>query len=194
MLQETLKQATQINHDELEGLMYVQEIMNETLPVDHYKEILATNYIIHNALEEILHGSLSRSLAEGLDLNSRNKLPALKADLQEMKIPESFANSDTSLAISSDAWILGALYVMEGATLGGNMIVRKLKTNSNLEKLHLKFNYYQVYGAELIPKWKRFVEVLNKQPESTHPDSIAGATYLYNYIASVQKLNRLSFK
>ena len=192
MLQETLKQATRNNHDALEGLMYVQEIMNGTLTVNHYKEILVTNYTVHNALEGILHDSLSQSVADELDLNSRNKLTALKADLQEIEIPEPFANATAGLTIGSDAWIMGALYVMEGATLGGNVIVKKLKTNPNLNTLNLNFNYYHVYGTELIPQWKRFVEVLNKQPESAYPDSIAGATEMFNYIASVQKFNKLN--
>ena len=196
MLQQILKQATQNNHDELENLMYVREIMDGCLSVNHYKEILCTNYIVHKSLEGLFHNTLSTLIAEEIDLKHRAKLLALQTDMQEMQVPEPSVSKLNNIAnvYNNDARILGALYVLEGATLGGNVIVRKLKTNDNLNGLNLSFSYYQVYGSELVPKWKNFVEVLNAQPESSYPDSIAGASNMYNYIAAVQKSNVLSFQ
>ena len=194
MLHETLKRATQDNHDELENLMYVQEIMSGSLPVGHYKQILITNYVVHKLYEAPLYSALPQLLAGEINLYFRYKLAALEADMQELQLPLPNIDSLVYPAINydADAKILGALYVLEGATLGGSVIVKKLKTNPNLNALNLNFNYYQVYGDQLIANWKTFVAVLNKQPESAYADIIAGATGMFNYIASVQKFHMLN--
>ena len=186
MLQETLKQATQQNHNELEQLMYVHEIMSGTLSVQQYKEILTTNYIVHKTFEDELYSSVSLQLTQQPNLDKRRKLDALIADMQEMQIElPSIEDSENISFGKNDAEILGALYVLEGATLGGSVIVKRLKTNPNFAALNPGFHYYQVYGAELIPYWKSFCEILNQQPQETFEQSITGAKKMFEYIAEV---------
>ena len=186
MLQETLKQATQQNHNELEQLMYVHEIMSGTLSVQQYKEILTTNYIVHKTFEDELYSAVSPQLVQQLNLDKRRKLDALIADMQEMQIALPSIESPENIRFGkTDAEILGALYVLEGATLGGSVIVKRLKTNSNFVALNPGFHYYQVYGAELIPYWKSFCEILNQQSQETFELSTAGAKKMFEYIAEV---------
>jgi len=189
MLQETLKQATQQNHDELEKLMYVQDIMNGSLTIDQYKRILLTNYIVHEHVEDQLHSGLSPQLANELELNKRAKLPALTADMREAGLSLSTAEHADVPAVSfvSDAEKLGALYVLEGATLGGNVIIKRLAVNQNLNNSGLGFHYYQVYGEQLIPYWKNFCAVINRQPETTREESVCGARKMFDFISAVQQ-------
>jgi len=190
MLHETLKLATRPNHDELEELMFVNDIMSGTLSLQHYKQILTTNYLVHKAFEDFLFDNLSSETAQGLNIAHRYKLPALLADMValQMEIPEP-VNDDELTFEKSDASVLGAMYVLEGATLGGSVIVKRLKTNPELSALNLDFNYYQVYGAELIPYWKTFCAVLDQQREDTYLDAIESAKKMFGYIASVQLQN-----
>jgi heme oxygenase len=191
MLHETLKKATQKNHDELEELMFVNDVMSGSLTLQQYKQILNTNYQVHKTVEDFLFNDLSPKTAEKLDLEHRKKLTALVADMQEALLPVVTADNDyTALDLeNNDATILGAMYVLEGATLGGNVIVKRLKVNPNLAGLNLNFNYYQVYGDQLVNYWKAFCSVLDAQPEDTFDKSIEGATKIFDYIAAVQQKN-----
>jgi heme oxygenase len=109
--------------------------------------------------------------------------------MDELNLPEP-ENDDEDISFDkNDAELLGAMYVLEGATLGGSVIVKRLKTNPNFEGLNL--NYYQIYGEQLIPMWKKFCEVLNQQPETSFDDAVNGAKKMFNYIAAVQQQNSL---
>ena len=190
MLHQFLKDATKHHHDELEQLMFVNEIMDGSLTLDHYRQILITNYIIHKAFEDELFDSLSPEVANQLDINNRHKLAALQQDLDELTISVADDEIPKSLVFDkNDAAILGAMYVMEGATLGGSVIVRKLQINLQLNHLGLNFNYYNAYGDQLIPRWKTFCEVLNEQPESAYQQALASAQQMFNYIADIQQHN-----
>ncbi|MDN3581644.1 biliverdin-producing heme oxygenase [Mucilaginibacter flavus] len=187
MLHETLKQATKHQHDQLEQLMFVGQIIDGSLTIDEYKKILTTNYLTHARTEELLHNSLSTELQEKLDIKNRAKLEALKKDLEEAKITVPPIEPETDfLDLDSDAAILGSLYVMEGATLGGNVIVKRLKTNLHLAPYNLNFYYYQVYGDKLIDNWKQFVAVLNTAAESEYDAAVDSANAMFEHIASLQ--------
>ena len=188
MLQDILNAATKKNHDELEELMFVNEIMNKTLSLEQYRVLVATNYIVHAAVEEKVHRALSPELQEKLAVSGRNKLAALEQDLQEMNISK--AELDQVPAewlkdgIDSTASALGAMYVMEGATLGGHVIQKNLQANPAFKDL--KLNYYTVYQKALIPNWLSFVEVLNTGiPESGYAAAEQSARQLFDGIARV---------
>ncbi len=192
MLQTALKEATTSYHSKLEQLMYVDEIINSTLTLQQYKQLLTTNYLVYASCENFLFNSLSSELAGKLNIKKRNKINALIADIDELKmmIPEK-KNTDHQLIIpENDAAILGALYVLEGATLGGNVIEKKLSNNIGITYLNLNFHYYQVYGSSLITYWKEFCEVLNQQPLETHAISIDAAKKMFEYIIYVQQETR----
>ncbi len=192
MIQERLKKDTRSNHDTLEELMFADSIMNGTLTLEQYKQLLTTNYLVHEALEDLLFNELYDQVGDELQLYRRRKLPALLIDLHELEMEapewagrEQGAESDAL----NEASVLGALYVLEGATLGGHVIVKRLAVNPLLNRLNLGFPYYQVYGSELIPNWKKFCEVLNKQPESAYPIILDGARRMFEYIAALQRGN-----
>jgi heme oxygenase len=188
MLHETLKQATLQQHNQLEQLMFVGQIMGGTLTFDEYKKILTTNYLTHAHIEEALYTNLSAHLREKLSIEDRIKLPALLQDLEEAKITIPLTEPDTSFVDThTDAAILGSMYVMEGATLGGNVIVKRLKTNPHLAPYNLDFHYYQVYGDKLVERWKQFVQVMDTTvPANEYNAAVKSAVTMFEYIASLQ--------
>jgi heme oxygenase len=197
MLHEILKEATRSRHEELEKWMFVDEIMNGSLSMEQYKTILSTNYQVHALLEDRLFGAADQHTAERLDLAQRRKLPALLLDLGEASMdPRELTRNPENIPFRSpdgnfdNAAVLGALYVLEGATLGGNVIVRQLKENPALNILPLGFHYYRVYGADLIPYWKTFCALLNEQIPSVWPAAKAGAMELFRLIIDLQRNNR----
>jgi heme oxygenase len=163
--------------------------MSGHLSLAQYKQILTTNYLVHKNFEHFLFDSLSPGIARQLDISHREKLAALQKDMDELDLSEPENDIEDISFNKNDAELLGAMYVLEGATLGGSVIVKRLKTNPNFEGFNL--NYYQVYGDQLIPMWKKFCEVLNQQPESSIDDAVNGAKKMFDYIASVQQQNSL---
>lgn len=168
MIAEILKTETAAKHKELESLMCVHDIMNHTLSINDYKKLLTVNYIIHQKLENKLANMLETNLAYELDMNSRLKLNVLEKDLAYWNIDSltlPALDFDLFIPDQNNAAVLGALYVLEGATLGGNVIRKHILANANFKNDENGLNYYGVYGAELGSKWKKFVTILNERVE-----------------------------
>lgn len=169
MIADLLRSETAEKHKELESLMFVQEIMNNSLSVENYKKLLTINYIIHQKLENKLANMLDANLARQLDMSSRLKLNALEKDLDYWNIDNltlPALNFELFIPDQNNAAVLGALYVLEGATLGGNVIKKHILANPNFQDAEGGLNYYGVYGADLGSKWKSFVAVLNQSVEA----------------------------
>lgn len=165
MIANLLRDQTSDKHNELESLMFVNEIMNGSLSISDYKKLLTVNYIIHHKLEKKLTDMLDADIFEKLQMHTRYKLTALEKDLDYWAIdPLSLPDLDFELFVPerNNAEVLGALYVLEGATLGGNVIKKQILKNPEFAHHKDGLNYYGVYGDELGSKWKTFVEVLNE--------------------------------
>jgi heme oxygenase len=188
MLHEKIKQATAHLHDQLEQKMFVGQIMDGSLTFEQYQTILNVNYVTHFAVEDFLFSGLSDELRQKLDIESRIKLPALLRDFEEINSAVAISPKPTPgfIDLNSDASILGAMYVLEGATLGGNVIAKRLKTNEQLLSYNLNYHYYQVYGDQLGLKWKQFLEVLNAIPEAEHEAAIKNAVNLFGHMANTK--------
>lgn len=182
MLQKILKEKTQALHDELENLMFVTEIMNKTLSLDQYKRNIVINYTVHKQLEHQLFDAASDELRYQLNLGLRKKLPALEKDILELNIEEGevlFQPGAEQLIFKNDAYILGALYVLEGATLGGHVIAKNLATNPNFTHQNIPVNYYSVYGEDLMDNWKSFVALLNTVAEEDYAAAVEGSIMMF---------------
>ncbi|WP_316799299.1 biliverdin-producing heme oxygenase [Pedobacter frigidisoli] len=191
MIANLLRTETAACHKELESLMYVNEIMNNSLSIEQYKKLLTINYIIHQKLENKLANMLDADLASDLDMNSRLKLSALEKDLTYWNIDSLTLpglNFDLFIPEKNNAEVLGALYVLEGATLGGNMIKRHILANPNFKDEEGGLNYYGVYGDELSAKWKSFVSILNDTvSEADYERCIASANHTFNNLINLSK-------
>lgn len=165
MIANLLRTQTAEKHQQLESLMFVNDIMNNTLSIDDYKKLLTINYIIHQKLEHKLANMLDNELAEKLGMKSRLKLDSLEKDLSFWEIDSltlPALNFEFFIPDNNNAEVLGALYVLEGATLGGNVIKKHILANNNFIGKEDGLNYYGVYGDELSTKWKTFVSILNE--------------------------------
>jgi len=191
MIANLLRAETAENHKALESLMFVNEIMNNSLSIDQYKKLLMVNYIIHQKSENTLANMLDADIAAALEMNSRLKLAALEKDLNYWGIDSLTLpglNFELYLPQKNTAEVLGALYVLEGATLGGNVIKRHILANPNFKDHEAGLNYYGVYGEELSTKWKNFVSVLNERVvEADYERCINSANQTFNNLINLSK-------
>ncbi|QDW24887.1 biliverdin-producing heme oxygenase [Pedobacter sp. KBS0701] len=191
MISNLLRTETAQNHKTLESLMFVNEIMNNSLSTDQYKKLLTINYIIHQKLENTLANSLDAAIAEQLGMKERLKLNALTQDLNYWNISSLTLpglNFELFVPEINTAEVLGALYVLEGATLGGNVIKRHILANPNFKNHEDGLNYYGVYGEELSTKWKIFVSVINQHiSEADYERCVNSANLTFNNLIKLSE-------
>lgn len=131
----------------------------------HYRRLLQAYYGFYQPLEtRLLDSGL---IPEGLDASARVKTPTLLKDLHALGLDEQAIAAlprcrllpvlDTSQAC------LGTLYVLEGATLGGQVLRREIARRLGLDA-ETGAAFLNVYGAETGKRWKDFLDYLNVVP------------------------------
>ncbi len=148
-LLERLRTATRPLHDKLDGAPISTSVMDGTLTAEDYRVLVAWQLRAHLVAEE--------GLAEfGWPGEYRYvaRLPALLAEAGHLRlvVPEV-----TSLAApGSLAEAMGRAYVLEGSSLGGNMILGHLKGNEGL-KASAPFAFYDFQRREGLGQWRGFL-------------------------------------
>jgi heme oxygenase len=145
-----LKSATEQEHKDIEAII---DPMKNFCSLPAYKAHLLKTLILYQCLEAELAG-LEWS-AIGIDFDARRKTPLLEEDLRFLQVPHP---SDTSIRSylhgAEPEFALGCLYVLEGATLGGQFISR------HLAKLGIGptsgGRFFNGYGAKTGEMWKAF--------------------------------------
>lgn len=185
-LQEKLKAHTQSLHNELEQQMFVNQIMQKTLNIAQYKQLVSCNYLVHWLNEDEIFNKISVKIADKIGLPKRKKLHSLSFDVDEVGIKKEQLEqlNITKIVLKNEYAALGAIYVLEGATLGGSVIIKQLRLNPNFPET-FNFSYYGIYGKELIPNWQEFLSHLNALPADSHNDVLAGAEQMFNEILNV---------
>lgn len=159
---ETLKAATASWHDALEAHAQSRKIMDLSLSRTAFERLLSFQYSLHQALEPQMTPYLDAHFPQLAYGETRQKLAALAKDMQVLKVaqaPPQVSDEDADY-IHTPAEALGAAYVLEGATLGGQVILRHLKQIPEIAQDE-PFHYYGLYGDQVGPRWKTFQSVAN---------------------------------
>lgn len=73
---------------------------------------------------------------------------------------------------------LGAMYVLEGSTLGGRFIAEHVESSLGLSPGQGD-DFFRGYGAQTIPMWREFQTALSAVPEQDGDAVIAAATQMF---------------
>jgi heme oxygenase len=154
-----LKQGTRIYHDALERKMVP---LLGTLSIHTYTDLLQKLFGFYKPLEERI-AALPGWHNLPVELERRQKAPLLARDLLWLKVTQPQLSQLTRCErlpeVKSVTEALGCLYVLEGATLGGQIISRHLKKNLALDEDRGCAFFYS-YGDEVGLMWKSFRETL----------------------------------
>ncbi|MGB3585808.1 MAG: biliverdin-producing heme oxygenase [Tunicatimonas sp.] len=161
-----IKEATQHQHQATEQLLFPQQNWSD-LSLDQYREFLQIQYVFYQRAEQQIDVALSPGLRQMLDWSNRQKLPWIEADLLEINAitPVGFPKD---MMVASEGEAMGLLYVTEGSTLGGRMIMKALQKNEKIAP-YTSFRFLSGYGADTSAYWKSFLRVLednHHQPET----------------------------
>lgn len=179
MILKRLKLATSACHTALEDQL---PLMKDDLSLSSYRQFVGRFFSFYAPLESQLMVSPHwRSLA--FDYTTRQKTPRLTLDLLAL------GSSSAELAatprctnlpvLTTPEELLGCLYVIEGATLGGRIITRQLQTQLGLT-LESGSAFFDGYGAQTGSNWKAFCTMLSNHAdlhadENHHAAIVAGA-------------------
>lgn len=156
-----LKAHTASYHDKLEMQMYVKEIFDRTLTFAQYCNLIHVNYVITDAIERSIHDALPANLRQELTIDKREKMQALEKDRKALGLHTIVMHHSHKPLYRNVQEAFGGMYVLEGATLGGNVIARHLKEMPVLQQQ--PFYFYSVYGNTTRDKWLAFTQVLNRE-------------------------------
>ncbi|RNA61778.1 heme oxygenase [Chryseobacterium nematophagum] len=182
MLSEYLKRNTAEYHDAAEKLFNSEKIFNRTFTLEDYKKIIVTNYVMLLNSEDKIFNHLS-SIYEGkLQLIERKKLFLIEMDLESLSVKQIIPSYDIEFDNENEA--LGALYVIEGSTLGGNVIAKQLSKTEGFE--NITFNFFGCYQENTGSMWKTFKEVLDTNvKEENYNEVLSGAKKLYTFLLNL---------
>ena len=174
MFIERLRSETKHNHQALEKAMIPG--LKQAVTPEAYAKILNVFYGYFKPIENLLDAQLDEKIVPAY--GQRRKAHILLEDLSAMNLNGATPPLATDLPeISSIHQALGAMYVLEGSTLGGQVITKMLKQNLNLaDTAYLKF--FSGYGEETHKMWASFIGTLDTYAadESKHDEMIEAAT------------------
>ena len=167
-LLEKLRLATKPAHEELDAAMmpYIKSIRS----ADDYCRLLVAFFGFFKPVYEKIDKHLQTTFLP--DYSTRRKPVDIIQNLSRLSYQTSLTNSCHQLPnISNNANAFGALYVMEGSTLGGLMIKKMLAEQTGLPDEQLSF--FAGYGKATRERWNVFTTALNTV---THNDEEEQAT------------------
>ena len=151
-----IKNQTEIEHKEVEDLLV--PMLSSIKTKEDYIRILKIFYGFFFHVETQIKQYISSSYLS--DINERRKSGWIKNDLQALNYEDQIKISSFLPNITNATEAFGALYVLEGSTLGGRMITKMLLKNKDID-LAKSLSFFNGYNNETGPKWKLFLEAMN---------------------------------
>jgi heme oxygenase len=179
LLLHALREGTQDLHERIESRLDIPARL--TTP-DAYRTLLERFFGYYSPLEDILAAPerAADRAALGLDLGDRRKAGLLESDLRDLGLSVSdvagLARCPAGLLPSprGAAALAGCAYVLEGATLGGQVIGRHLDRALGRHPGGPGARFFHGYGARTGAMWQRFrqtAEALLAREETNRPGS-----------------------
>lgn len=176
MLSEHLKKHSRPDHDSIENSIDLLKLANN---LGDYTNLIKAFYGYYFSVENSLKHFESNFLAIGINLNERSKLPLLKKDLESLGVkPEEILKLPKCTLlpeINTFAQAMGVLYVLEGSTLGGQIISRQLAKSQILLNGQERASFFISYGPSTGLMWSNFKKSLDTMPEESTDDVLMAA-------------------
>lgn len=159
MFSEELKRSTLTEHAELEKKLVSR--IKKIATVKDYADLLKLMYGYYKPLQDRI-GLYPREKSGGDDFSLRISDSILK-DLEALGHKPDTGIPVCSLLpeITTAAASLGAMYVTEGSTLGGQIITKMISRQLNISG-NRGFSFFNAYGEETPARWENFKGFLNR--------------------------------
>ena len=156
-LRGTLRSATRHEHEATERSF---RLMRASITPAEYLGILERFYGYYAPLERAVQRASEHHLA-GVRLPDHTRAARLRRDLAAQGGAHAHLATSSALpALDSAAKVIGCLYVIEGAALGGQLIARHLATTLDVSPAH-GGAFFHGDGDLTLARWQGFLAVLH---------------------------------
>lgn len=167
MLSDKLKEETKNNHHQLEKVLVGK--LKAIRSADEYAALIKLFYGYFGGLETKIESVIDTThLPDSAD---RRKTHALANDLTFLGagVPAR-AEGDALPVINNHLQAIGALYVIEGSTLGGKIISKMMQQQLGMDGQGLSF--FLGYGDRSTQMWDTFKEMLDGQAQNPEQEAV----------------------
>ncbi|MBX0289627.1 biliverdin-producing heme oxygenase [Hymenobacter sp. HSC-4F20] len=163
-----LRHATQPYHAALEQNEFNRQLLAGTVSAAATEHFLGKLYTFLRPYEAALD---QQFFSADWEIEARHRAHLIAQDLPGVG---ALPDCPRMPPLRTRAQVLGAMYVLEGSTLGGQLISRQLaKAGSTLR------TYFTGYGEQTGSRWKRFCLLLAAEAEEEPPQAeIVGSAIL----------------
>ena len=180
-----LRSNTSSLHTQLEQLQVSQKLTQDDLCIEEYIHYLKLMQPVIQYSENIIFPVVANVID---DINERKKFHLIQQDLAYFKASSSTEKKFNINNFKADtAFALGVMYVIEGSTLGGRVILKNVEKILGLNE-HTGASYFAGYNLKTGPLWKHFLNMLAayQLKNNCEQEIIAGAnaafTGIYNFM------------
>ncbi|MHB8287063.1 MAG: biliverdin-producing heme oxygenase, partial [Caulobacteraceae bacterium] len=163
-----LRTETRQAHDAIEGALDLDAALATR---DAYRRLLIRFYVFHAGWEPALAGLIG----DAAFVEPRRKQGLLGADLADLGLTAAqiaaLAPCAPSPPLASISEAFGAMYVLEGSTLGGQLISRQVAARLGLGPDD-GARYYHAYGRDVGAMWRAFGQRLNQAAPELDADQV----------------------
>lgn len=160
MLRDRLRAHTRSHHEHIERVLDLPASVRSR---DDYMRLLMRFYGFYAPMEATLSEYAPELLRVDIQVFPRLKASKLRGDLQLLGLGtgaiDALARCRSLPSITSWQHALGSLYVLEGSTLGGQVIAEDLRSRLGIgrEEMHFLLAYDDQTGSF----WQTFVQAVN---------------------------------
>lgn len=165
MLIEKIRRATQPMHEALDKTMtpHIESIQS----TEEYIQLLTAFYGFFKPMYDKIDEHLQTSFLP--DYGTRRKPVDILKNLVTLHYNYPIQIFSTNLpTIENNAAAFGALYVLEGSTLGGLLIKKMIAAQTGLHDEQLSF--FEGYGKQTRERWNRFIDAVNALPTHSNEE------------------------
>ncbi len=181
-----MKKQTADCHADAENILR-NKLFDCQLSPSRYYDVINAFYAAYSSLESAISGfPLTSEL-----LKKRSKIELLKKDLIYLRsgyfVKAPYISAPPLPRVANEAAALGVMYVMEGSTLGGKIIVNHLMKYDWMN-VDLYGNFFSNYGSDRSDMWSEFGQVVNGFFVANNQAAnqlVSGAKIAFEYIYSL---------
>ena len=171
-LHQLLRARTQVAHEHLNQHPLLVGLTQPDYPLRSYWLVLSALYHFYRAFEALIESASDR-LKSGFDYAPRRKHGWLHQDLVDsfhIDPDDAFwrpRRKFLPIRIEDQAELVGALYSIEGASLGGQVISRHIQAGRLGVSAEHGGRFFHGYGEQTTPRWNEYLQFA----EASCPDA-----------------------